>query len=98
VPTRTKAPTVEPTPAFSLPTIEIIVTEQPLLSGDITMCNRGTGMINFRMIQAAPDLAIENLEVEIDEQPSSCTVNPNNPSLLSCTLPSDITFPARVVV
>lgn len=98
VPTRTQAPTEEPTPGFTLPTIEIIVTEQPLLSGDVTMCNRGTRLINFRMIQAAPDLAIEDLEVEIGEQPSTCSVNPNNPSLLSCTLPSGITFPARVLV
>jgi hypothetical protein len=96
VPTRTERPT--DTPTFSVPTIEIIVTQQPLLSGDVTMCNRGTRLINFRMIQAAPDLAIEGLEVEIGGQPSSCTVNPNNPSLLSCTLPSGITFPTQVLV
>lgn len=98
-PTSTDSPTEEATePALASPTFEIIVSEQPLLRGDVTMCNKGTRLINFRMIAPAQDLAPEDLEVEIDEQLTSCSVNPNNTSILSCTLPPDITFPARVLV
>ena len=96
----TDSPTEEATePALPLPTSEpIIVSEQPLLRGDVTMCDAEEYLINFRMIEPAPDLVLQDLEVQIGDQPTTCSVNPNNTSLLICTLPPNITFPARVLV
>jgi hypothetical protein len=36
--------------------------------------------------------------VLISEQESTCDVNPLNPSLLTCTTATPLTFPMRVVV
>lgn len=86
-------------PALPPPTSElIIVSEQPLLRGDVTMCDVEDHLINFRMIEPAPDLVLEDLDVQIGDQPTTCSVNPNNTSILTCTLPPNITFPARVLV
>ncbi len=93
-----ETPTEEATElALPSPTSEIIVLE-PLLRGDVTMCDVEDNLINFRMIEPAPDLVLEDLEVQIGDQPTTCSVNPNNTSLLICTLPPNTTFPARVLV
>jgi len=73
--------------------------QEPLLSGNITMCDQNVGLISFRMVQPAPDLTGKVVTVQIsDQEASKCEVNPVNTSLLTCDLPSLITFPARVVV
>jgi hypothetical protein len=50
------------------------------------------------MEESAPDLADKTLMVLISEQESTCDVNPLNPSLLTCTTATPLTFPMRVVV
>jgi hypothetical protein len=62
------------------------------------MCDLGGKLINFRLLEPAPELTLEALEVLIADQESPCYVNPTNPSLLTCTMPNDISFPAHVVV
>ena len=62
------------------------------------MCDQRTDLISFRITDSAPDLADKNLSVQISELESTCTVNPVNTSLLTCTLPATVIFPARVVV
>ena len=62
------------------------------------MCDLGGKLINFRIMQTAPDITGKTLEVQIAEQDSSCYVNPTNPGLLTCSIPNDISFPAHVVV
>jgi hypothetical protein len=106
-PTPTEPPvtvTTSPTPADS-PTPEASATpqlsptpEQPLLSGQTTMCDLGANLINFRMVEPVPDLTDKTLMVEIADLETTCAVNPTNPSLLTCTIPPLVTFPARVVV
>jgi len=96
------SPTLTPAALASATTIaEISPTVQaqgPLLSGNITMCNQSLGLISFRMVQPAPDLTGKVVKVQIsDQEAGSCEVNPVNTSLLTCNLPSLITFPARVV-
>lgn len=90
-------PAVSPPPAT--PTLETPVVEQPpLLRGDVSMCDVTSDLINFRLVEAAPDLTGKSLEVQIADQSTSCFVNPVNTSLLTCTLPPGVSFPARVVV
>jgi len=106
----TEPPTEPPAtkvPATSVPpteqiapsaTFEIISQQPPLLRGDVTMCDVAINLINFRMIEPVPNLTGRALEVEIANQPSSCSINPTNTSLLTCTLPAGVTFPTRVLV
>ena len=90
-----ETPTSSPTPAASL---TAVVTADPLLAETVSMCDLGGKLINFRLLAPADELTAESLEVQIADQKSTCYVNPTNPSLLTCTLPNDISFPAQVVV
>lgn len=102
----TDAPTDLPTeePATEVPTAVASVTSivvpnlPPLLRGDVTMCDVAVSLINFRMIEPVPDLAEKDLKVEIADLPTTCFVNQVNTSLLTCTIPPGVTFPARVFV
>jgi hypothetical protein len=81
------------------PTAETSLTSQaPLFTGSVTMCDTGAALISFRLIEPPPDLTGKTLTAQIDEQESICAINPTNPSLMTCTLPTNMTFPARVVV
>jgi hypothetical protein len=62
------------------------------------MCDTGADLVSFRIVQPPPDLTGKTLTVQIAEQESACYVNQTNPSLLTCTIPAGVTFPARVVV
>jgi hypothetical protein len=79
-------------------TSEIPLTGQSLLTGNVTMCDTGVNLISFRIVQPPPDLTGKTLTVQIAEQESACYVNQTNPSLMTCTIPVGVTFPARVVV
>jgi hypothetical protein len=93
-PTLAATATVEPSP-----TVEITPTAQePLLTGRVLMCDVGANLINFRIVQPAPDLTGKTITAQINDTESMCAVNPTNPSLLTCTIPAGVTFPARVVV
>ncbi|HSL44740.1 MAG TPA: hypothetical protein VK897_14990 [Anaerolineales bacterium] len=100
VPTEEVSPsaTVETTTAATA-TVEVPAIDQPpLLRGDVSMCDVASNLINFRMVESAPDLSVNELEVEIADQNTNCSVNPVNTSLLTCTIPPGVLFPARVVV
>jgi hypothetical protein len=80
-------------------TVAIIVpTGGALLTGTVSMCDLGGKLINFRMEQPPQDITGRELDVQIAERESICYINPANPSLLTCTLPVAVSFPARVVV
>jgi hypothetical protein len=79
-------------------TAEILVTGSSLLTDQVTMCDTGGGLISFRLVQPPPDLTGKTLVVQIGEQESSCYVNQVNPSLMTCTIPPGVVFPARVAV
>ena len=106
LPVLTQAPATSTTGAPSVPaTTEApasataaIISDQPLLRGDVTMCDVGINLINFRMIKPVPDLVVEDLEVLLDGQPTTCSVNPTNTSILTCTIPPGVAFPAPVLV
>lgn len=70
----------------------------PLLTGDVTMCDGALHLISFRIVQPPPDLTDKTLTVEIAERESTCSVNPVNPSLLTCSIQRSMTFPAPVIV
>jgi len=102
-PTLAASPTSGPSPtAWAFPTVErtpALEAQSPLLTGKVTMCDIGTDrLISFRTVQPPPDLTAKTLMVRIAEQETTCTVNPTNPSLLTCAIPAGVTFPAAVVV
>jgi hypothetical protein len=91
-------PTSSPTPAASPTAAVTLATEAPLLTGGVSMCDLGGKLINFKIAEPNPDLTGQTLEVQIADQVSSCYVNPTNPSLLTCTIPIGVSFPASIVV
>jgi hypothetical protein len=93
-PTLASSPTIE----VSLPTEVTPTASAPLLTGKVTMCDMGTNLISFRLVEPVPNVAGKTLTVQIADQESSCSMNPTNPSLMTCTIPAGVTFPARVVV
>jgi hypothetical protein len=70
----------------------------PLLTGGITMCDGGLKLISFRIVQPPPDLTDKTLTVQIAGRESTCAVNPVNTSLLTCSIPRSMAFPAQVIV
>jgi hypothetical protein len=97
-PAASPSPTSSPTLAASATAVVPVTAQDPLLSETASMCDLGGKLINFRLVQPTPDLTGKTLEVQIAEQESNCYVNPTNPSLLTCSLPNNISFPAHVVV
>lgn len=99
-PTPVASPTLAASPApEASATPEISPTlESPLLTGEVTMCDGSTDLISFRITQPSPDLTGQTLMAQISGLESTCAVNPVNTSLLTCTIPPAMTFPARVVV
>jgi hypothetical protein len=71
---------------------------QPILTGQVTMCDLGASLINFRMIEPVPDLTQKTLTAQIADIETACFVNPTNPSLLTCKVPPQVTFPTKVTV
>jgi len=98
-PTLAASPTLAEAPiAQASATAEIPLTSGSLLTGRVTMCDTGVNLISFRIVQPAPDLTGKALTAQIAEQESTCYINQTNPSLMTCTIPTGIIFPARVVV
>lgn len=99
-PTRGITATVPPTERASPSPTQgtSLAVQTPLLTGDVTMCDLAVNLINFRMIEPVPDLNAKALAVQIADRETTCYVNATNPSLLTCTIPGFVTFPARVVV
>lgn len=62
------------------------------------MCDLGDLLINFRIVESPPDLTGRSLEVQIADLESTCYVNPVNPSLMTCTIPIGVSFPASILV
>ena len=96
-PTPAETPTLLAS-ATATTTVTVAPTGLPLFTGQVTMCDTGANLISFRMTDSAPDLTGKTLTVEIASQESICSVNPVNTSLMTCTMPPGLTFPASVVV
>lgn len=94
-PRRTQTSAASPT---RTPTPTGVATAEPLLAETVSMCDLGGKLINFRILDSAPDLTDANLNVEIADSETNCYENPTNPSLLTCLIPNNIRFPAQIVV
>lgn len=98
-PTSADTPTVEASATIALTATEAVSpTGLPLFTGQVTMCDIGGNLISFRIVELPPDLTGKTVTVEIAGQENSCEVNPTNPSLMTCNLPPELTFPATVIV
>jgi hypothetical protein len=96
--TPTELPTNSPTIAASATVVVPATGGDPLLSESVSMCDLGGKLINFRIVEPAPEFTEESLKVQIAEQDSTCYLNQTNSSLLTCLLPNEISFPVHVVV
>jgi hypothetical protein len=97
-PSPSPSPTTSPTTQATATIVVPVTAQDPLLAETVSMCDLGGKLINFRLLEPAPELAAETLDVRIAEQDSTCYINPTNPSLLTCTIPNDISFPVQVLV
>ena len=98
-PTVAETPTLEASATTALTaTVAISPTGSPLFTGQVPMCDIGGNLISFRIVEAPPDLTGKTVTVEIAGQENSCEINPTNPSLMTCNLPNELTFPATVIV
>lgn len=81
-------------PPVTRPPISI----SPLLTGDVTDCNLNSNYINFRLAQSSQDITGKKLGVTMNGNPSSCSINPSNPTILTCDLSAQTLFPITVEV
>ena len=111
VPTRTPAVIGGPTAVLPTPTATVIVasptalpsptvipTLEPLLTGEVSMCNQSSKLINLRIVSPTPDMKGKAITAKIGDFDTTCKVNDVNPSLLSCGLPAVVVFPVNVTV
>lgn len=97
-PTAATSPVASPTIPAAASAASTSAVQGSLLTGRVTMCDTGGNLISFRIAQPAPDLTGRTLTAVIGDQPSTCYVNATNPSVLTCTLPPAVDFPAQVMV
>lgn len=97
-PTPAETATLEATVTAAITISPTAATGSPLFTGQVTMCDTGSNLISFRIVTPVPDLTGKIVTVVIADQESSCAVNPTNTSLMTCTIPPAVTFPASVVV
>lgn len=91
-------PVASPTAQAAATTAGTSAAQGSLLTGRVTMCDTGGNLISFRISQPPPDLTGKTLTAQIGGQESACYVNATNPSLMTCTLPPGVVFPAPVIV
>jgi hypothetical protein len=85
VPTATTVPTMTPT------------MPSPILTGEVTYCDVATFTMNLRFDHSFVPSNF-NHQVTINGEPMACKVNGSNSSLLLCSYPSSIVFPANIKV
>jgi hypothetical protein len=85
VPTATTEPTITPTPPL------------PILTGEVTYCNAATSFMNLRFDHSFVPNSF-NHKVTINGEPMVCKVNESNSSLLTCSYPPSVVFPANIKV
>lgn len=96
-PAVTSTPTPSPVPTATstpMPT----ATLPPLLSGEVSACNKKDGFINFKLATISPLVNESDILLTINGTQVSCTFAGSDNSLLSCPLPAGSTFPAQIHV
>jgi hypothetical protein len=85
VPTPTTEPTMTPTQPL------------PILTGDVTYCSAITSTMNLRLDHSFVPSSF-NHQVTINGDPMVCKVNQSNSTLLTCSYPPSVVFPANIKV
>lgn len=85
VPTATTEPTMTPTPPLAI------------LTGEVTYCNAATYFMNLRFDHSFVPSSFSH-QVTINGEPMVCKVNESNSSLLLCSYPPSVVFPANIKV
>jgi hypothetical protein len=92
IPTATAQPTATST---LVPTATLVTA---LLSGDVSACDLTSGFINFRLATISPLVNESDIALTINGSQVSCSFAGSDNSLLSCPLPTGVTFPAQIDV
>jgi hypothetical protein len=92
-----EAPSPIPSLPPALPSPTPSPTLAPILTGEVTYCNPDTHVMNLRLADGfvAQDF---QYQVTMNDQALNCEINESNPSLLLCSYPPSVTFPAQVHV
>lgn len=85
IPTATTEPTMTPT------------QPSPVLTGEVTYCDPATDTMNLRIDHTFVPSSF-NHQVTINGDPMACKVNGSNSSLLTCSYPPSVVFPANIKV
>jgi hypothetical protein len=85
VPTATTEPTMTPT------------QPSPILTGEVTYCNPASSTMNLRLDHSFVPSSF-NHTVTINGDPMTCKVNQSNSTLLTCSYPAPVVFPANIKV
>jgi hypothetical protein len=85
VPTATTEPTMTPTPPL------------PILTGEVTYCEPASYTMNLRLDHSFVPSSF-NHTVTINGDPMTCKVNGSNSTLLTCSYPAPVVFPANIKV
>lgn len=101
----TATPTVTPPPTQTATSTETPLpagvnqpVAAPLLTGNVTGCSLSDGYINFQLVKDAPPVNWSDVRVAMNGTQVNCSVPSNNSTVLSCALPSGVTFPVKVSV
>lgn len=94
----TVTPTAAHAPAASVETSEPVIRADPMLTGEVTMCDTENKLISLRIAEGVHVTQFNSLETTIDGKAVTCAVNPSNASLYTCSLPTPLLFPAQVTV
>lgn len=90
----TEAPTESPT---ETPTAAPIELPTPILTGDVTYCDAATRFINLRLVEGFSAESF-NHQLSMGGAPMTCSFNQSNSTLLTCSYPATVSFPASIKV
>ena len=61
-------------------------TFDPMLTGDVTLCDLKNKVINLRIVEGYDASQFSSFTTTIGGQPTTCAVNPSNTSIYTCSL------------
>jgi len=72
-------------------------TPEPILTGEVTYCDSQTRTINLRFVDGFVTQDFQH-QVTINGEVVNCKINESNSTLLTCSYPASIAFPANIQI
>jgi hypothetical protein len=93
----TETPVAPPVPTDT-PTSTPVPDPDPMLTGEITLCDTINHVLNLRIVEGYDAAQFSSLNATIGGQAMVCAVNASNATIYTCTLPSPQAFPAQIML